>query len=242
MIALLILAHILGDYLLQTDLIARWKARSLWGVLAHGGIVTGVTLLCTGVVAPAWLPYALLVGLSHTAIDVVKARVLTTQQPALSLILLLLDQTAHGAVIVVLARATGAPTLAALRARGVVLADPTLLSFTIGYLLLLNPTWVLLRFVVRGIWGADAAPHLGAGEKYAPMVERALIATCVLLGQFALAPVVLLPRRLRAVREADDSLHLVLGLTSHWAETLLGALWAAGTGMALRLVATLPLA
>lgn len=241
MIVLLLLAHILGDYLLQTDLIARWKARSLWGVLAHGAIVTGVTLLCAQVAAPAWLPYALLIGLSHTAIDVLKARVFTTQQPGLSLVLLLLDQAAHVTVIVLAAQLTGAPTLAQLRAGGVALADPRLLSFTIGYLLLLNPTWVLLRFIVRGLWGAGAAPHLGAGEKYGPMIERALITTCILLGQIALVPAVLLPRRLQVIREEGNRLHLVIGLPTHWAETLLSALWATGTGVALRYLTTLPL-
>jgi hypothetical protein len=93
-----------------------------------------------------------------------------------------------------------------------------------------------LRFIVRGVWGAEAAPHLGIGEKYEPMIERVLIASFVLAGQVALVPLVLLPRRLTAIRVQNNGMGVLMQLTSHWAETLLSVLLAAGVGLILRII------
>ena len=43
MLQAMLLAHLLGDYVLQNDALARWKSRSLWGVAAHGAVVTACT-------------------------------------------------------------------------------------------------------------------------------------------------------------------------------------------------------
>ena len=81
MLYVMLLAHLLGDYLFQWGFVARWKARSLVGVLAHGVIVTITTLVCAVLVAPSWWPYALLIGLAHTVIDLVRARFLRVANP-----------------------------------------------------------------------------------------------------------------------------------------------------------------
>jgi len=39
MLAAMLLAHILADYVFQGDGLARWKSERLSGVIAHGGIV-----------------------------------------------------------------------------------------------------------------------------------------------------------------------------------------------------------
>lgn len=234
MLYAMLLAHLLGDYLLQWEFIARWKARSLMGVLAHGGIVTLTALACTVLVDPSWWPYALLIGMSHTAIDAVRARLVHTPHPTWELAWYLLDQLAHLAVIVLVVIWSGGPQWAELAGTAEWLADPRMLVCVIGYLLLANPAWVLVRFTVRGVWGPDAAPHLGEGEKYGPMVERLLIATLILIGQFHLAPLVLLPRRLMPVRVQGQGIGVLLRPTGHWAEMTLSALLAAGVGLVLR--------
>jgi hypothetical protein len=234
MIAILILAHILGDYILQTDLIARWKARSPWGVVAHGAIVTAVTWLSALVTAPSWWPFALLLGLSHTVIDLVRSHGLKPKRPSADLVLFVLDQSVHVGLIVLTVHLTQAPTLLTLQAQGVRLARPRLLFYIISYLLLLNPAWILIRFLVRGIWGTEAAPHLGAGEKYGPMVERALMATCVVLGQFALVPAILILRRMNAIWRGNHNFHVLISTPQHWGETILSTLLALTTGFVLR--------
>lgn len=240
MLAILIISHLLGDYVFQFNVIAHWKARSIWGVIAHGGIVTLTTLACVLAVYPIWWPYAAMIGLLHTLIDVVRARLIHTQSTKEDLAWLLLDQGAHLAIIGGAVLATDAPALADLRE----LAAPSLsplvtanvLIPVIASLMLLQPTWVGLRFLVRGIYGADAAPDLGLGEKYLPMVERFLIATCVCFGQFYLVPLILLPRRLARLQAQGDTFGVTLCMTTHWAETALGVGLAIAAGLVARAV------
>jgi hypothetical protein len=240
MMTVLLLAHLLGDYVFQCNKLALWKARSIWGVLAHGGIVTATTLACAALTAPAWWPYALLIGLIHILIDVGRAQFLRTSDTAWELTWYLLDQLAHLSVIggvFHLARKSGAPAMTTGAARA--LADPRILFYVLGYLALLNPAWVLIRLVVRGVWGPRAAPHLGGGEKVGPMVERVSIATCILLGQFFLVPLVLLPRRVVSIQFNGNGAGVMVALTSHWAETALSVFLATGIGVALRIVSSI---
>ena len=230
MLTMLILAHLLGDYLFQFDFLARWKSRSLWGVVAHGGIVTLTTVVCASLVDPGWWRYAALIGVTHTLIDVVRARLIRAKNTTWDMVYYLLDQVIHIGVIALTV------TLQPATVAGGHAVAPRILAFVIGYLMLLQPAWVLLRFIVRGVWGPEAAPHLGIGEKYEPMIERVLIASFVLAGQVALIPLVLLPRRLTAVRVQNNGMGVLMQLTSHWAETLLSVLLAAGVGMILRIV------
>ncbi len=230
MVTMLIFAHLLGDYILQFNFLARWKARSLWGVVAHGGIVTLMTLACASLIDPAWWRYAALIGITHTFIDVVRARLIHAQNTTWDLIYYLFDQAIHIGIILLTV------TLRPATAAGGHTVAPKVLALAIGYLLLLQPAWVLLRFIVRGVWGPEAAPHLGSGEKYAPMIERVLIASLVMAGQIALVPLVLLPRRLSAIRVQQNGVGVLMQLTSHWAETVLSVLLAAGVGLILRIV------
>jgi hypothetical protein len=235
MVYIMLLAHLLGDYLFQTGYIARWKARSLVGVLAHGGIVTATTLACAALVDPSWWPYALLIGAVHTAIDMIRARLLCTSDPTWELAWYLLDQIAHVATILIVTASDG-QSWTELTGTARLLADPRVLFYLIGYLLLMHPAWVLLRFTARGIWGPEAAPGLERGEKYGPMVERILIATCVLIGQFHLVPLVLLPRLLVPIRIQGRGVGVLVRPVNHWAERVLSTLLALGVGLALRMI------
>ena len=235
MFNLMLVAHLIGDYLLQFDFIARWKARSILGVIAHGGIVTVVSLVCAALVDPSWWRYALLIGASHTVIDVARARLIRAKNPTWDLILYLLDQIVHVTIIALVVQMSGGSAQAHQDALAR-WANPKVLAFAIGYLLLLQPGWVLLRFIVRGLWGSEAAPHLGAGEKFEPMLERVLIASLVFGGQYYLVPLVLLPRRLESIRVQGNSVGMMVRLTAHWAETFLSVMLAVGVGLALRMM------
>lgn len=236
MLYVMLLAHLLGDYLFQTGYIARWKARSLIGVLVHGGIVTATALICAALVDPSWWLYALLIGLIHTAIDVVRARLLRISNPTRELAWYLLDQGTHITVIVIVMVASGSHSWIELTSLARSLVDPRLLFYLIGYLLLMHPAWVLLRFIARGVWGPQAAPTLQQGEKYGPMAERILTATCVLLGQFYLIPLVLLPRLVVPIRIRGRGVGVLVRPIDHWAERILSTLLALGVGLILRVV------
>jgi hypothetical protein len=63
-----------------------------------------------------------------------------------------------------------------------------------------------------------------------------VIATCVLLGQLCLVPLVLLPRRLTPIRVEGRGVAVLMKPIEHWAETVLSVLLATGVGLALRLL------
>jgi hypothetical protein len=188
------LAHLLGDYVFQTDRIAMWKSRSVWGVLAHAGIVTFFTWLCALPFALHWWPYAMLIGALHAAIDVARTHVGKTS-PTTTLYLFLLDQALHALVIVLVVSWSGWLTpRAAETVIGTWLQEDNRLLFVLGYAALSMPAWVAIHFVIRGT-GAESKSLPGRpGERYLGMMERGLIATFVMLGQFLLVPLVVAPR------------------------------------------------
>ncbi|MBN1485668.1 MAG: DUF3307 domain-containing protein [Chloroflexia bacterium] len=194
MVEMMLLAHLLGDYVFQTDGLVRWKMRSMAGLVAHGAIVTLWLWLCSLPFTLSWWPYALAVGVTHTLIDIVRAR-LGQVKPTTALILLLLDQILHlGTIAAALAWSGWLQYRPAETALGLWLQADHHLAFIAGYVLLTMPAWVLVHFVVRGM-GAESTSLPGRpGEKYIGMLERALIATFVLLDQFMLIPLVVVPR------------------------------------------------
>jgi hypothetical protein len=85
-------AHILADFLLQTDLDVRWKTRPLV-LLKHTLIVTILSYLLLGVLQ-AW-PFILVLAVSHALFDFIKTRYAQDR-----LLFFVIDQLAHLAVIV----------------------------------------------------------------------------------------------------------------------------------------------
>lgn len=188
------LAHLLGDYVFQGDRIAVWKSKSVWGVLVHGGIVTLCTWLCSLAFSPAWWPHVLLIGVAHIAIDITRTKVGKVKASA-ALLLLLLDQAMHSLVIVLVVHWSG--WLGARPAEtsvGAWLQTGYRSAFLIGYVLLSMPAWVLVHFLVNSTGAVSKSLPGRPGEKYVGMIERGLIATFVLLGQFLVVPLVLAPR------------------------------------------------
>lgn len=238
MVPVMLLAHLLGDYILQPDILVRWKFRSILGVIAHGGIVTLTGLAFVLLVAPEWWPYALLIGVTHTIIDVLRAQLLRPKRTSWELIWLLLDQLAHVGVILLVVAITASPTASELQLHGGRPIDTRFWIYSVGFLILLHPAWVLLRFTARAIWGATSIPALPNGEKYGPMLERVLIATLIVAGQFFLVPLVVLARRVQSVYAQNDGLLLYIDFPRHRAEALMSILLAMFVGFLLLLFRT----
>ncbi len=200
MVLALLLAHLVGDYILQWDSLSRWKSEKVGGVLVHGVIVVSVTLLFTLPFDPSWWPWAVFVGLSHTLIDGFELpfrRHLAARGPGKSaLALFLVDQALHLAIIGFALVASGylsAPVLV----DGLVRAsnDHRLLTFLLGYAFLTMPAWIIIKFLVHGLLNGSAPDFSVKPEsKYLGMFERGIIATMILLGQFLLIPLATLPR------------------------------------------------
>jgi len=235
MVIVMFLAHLVGDYVLQWDRLARWKSREVKGVLAHGLIVSMVTLLFSLPFDPNWWPWALAIGLTHTAMDALPLalgkRISFTGSGAAALARFLVDQSVHIAVILAVLIASGyltAPTLAVellseLRAS-------RWLAITLGYAFLTMPAWILVEFLVYGLVDGSAPDFSQAANKYVSSLERGLMTTCVLTGQMGLVPIVALPRlvfegpRVKGSRQA----------TLYVAELLASVALAVAIGLALR--------
>lgn len=194
MVQAMFLAHLLGDYVFQPDALARWKGRSVWGVLAHGAVVMCSLWACSLPFTPDWWPYAIGIGVVHTLFDILRVKI-GSMGPIADLILFLIDQAAHVFTIVAgLAWSGWLQPRPAETAFGTWLQTDHRLTFAIGYVLLTMPAWVLVHFFVRAMGAKSTSLPGRPGEKYMGMLERGFIATSVLVGQFILIPLVVVPR------------------------------------------------
>jgi hypothetical protein len=199
MVTAMFLAHLVGDYVLQWDGLACWKSRELKGVLAHGAIVGLVAWLFSLRFAPGWWPYVLVIALTHVAVDAaplaLQKRCPLQSDGRLALARYLIDQLVHIGVILAVLVWSGYLTMPSL-VTGLVsaLQDNLPLAFVLGYAFITTPTWVLVQFLVHGLINGSTPDFTQTGDKYMGILERGLITTFVMTGQFVLVPVVTLPR------------------------------------------------
>ncbi len=238
MITANILAHLVGDFILQPNALARWKSKSQAGVLVHGLIVLLVTLAITVPIDRQWWPWAVVIGVAHTIVDSVQlwARQATAFQergtPAF--VRFIGDQFLHLSIILLALVFSG--YLAVENPAGsliTALQQTQGLTLLLGYSFIMMPAWVVGKFFVYGVICNMPADFAGS-DKYIGMLERILITTFVLLGQYMLIPVVWLPRLLLETPYLEGK-----GATTRYVAELLTSLTlAVGTGLGLGLLAT----
>jgi hypothetical protein len=192
MIIAMLLAHLVGDYILQWDSLALWKSRELRGVLAHGLVVTFVTFLFILPFDPTWWQGAAFISILHIAIDAVQLRL---RPPISPLFRFILDQIAHFTVIGMalvgggyLAPASILPDLIHM------LQNERIWLYLLGYAFVTMPAWVLVKFAAYGLVKGAPPAFPGISNKYLGILERVLITTFVALGQFILVPLIAIPR------------------------------------------------
>jgi hypothetical protein len=199
MIIAMLLAHLVGDYVLQWDGLARWKGAAVKGAACHGSIVLAVTLLFAVLIDPGWWPWALLIGLAHIVIDaswVVINRRFAPRSGLYGLARLLIDQALHFAVILFALFASGYVTPMGLpETIASEVQTQRAWAIALGYVLISMPAWIFIEFIFYGLINGSAPDFSRVGKfKYVGSLERGLIATFVATGQFTLVPVVALPR------------------------------------------------
>ena len=235
MVVTMFLAHLVGDYVLQWDSLARWKSCELKGVLAHGLIVGTVAWLFSLLFDPGWWPWVLVIWLTHSVVDAVplalSKRISFNGSGTAALVRFLIDQGVHIAVILtVLVRsgylAVPSLTIDLLAA----LHDNRWLAITLGYAFITLPAWILVEFLVYGLVNGSAPDFSQATDKYVSSLERGLITTFVMAGQFTLVPVVTLPRLVFEGPRVMGSQQATL----YVAELLASVALAVAVGLALR--------
>ncbi len=200
MVLAMLLAHLVGDYVLQWDNLALWKSRSIKGAFAHGLVLLTVTIAFALAIDSQWLPYAFLIGVSHIIVDTgqqwLKDKDVNSKRNLVlsPLARYSVDQMIHLGIIFIVLAYTGYlnvslayhPDFGWLSEKGMKVA--------LGYIFLTMPAWILTEFLVSGLINGDAPNFKKATNKYIGSLERGLIATFVIVGQFSLVPLVALPR------------------------------------------------
>lgn len=192
MVIAMLLAHLVGDYVLQWDSLAQWKAREMRGVIVHSLILLLVTYLFAVPFDPTWWSGILLIGLSHFLIDAAQF----VFKPRISpLLRFTLDQFGHFFFIILALVLGGYLTWGNIWGGIIESAKATpLLTAILGYAFITMPTWVLLKFVIYALVKGQP-PNFPAGpNKFVGITERVIITTLVLFGQVLLVPLVTLPR------------------------------------------------
>jgi hypothetical protein len=95
---LFVLAHITGDFVLQTNKIARMKSESIEGTILHSGIVTGVQVLFLGYFGARGIAAAIMAGIAHFGIDYCKL-LLNKRITKIESVYFLFDQLVHLCII-----------------------------------------------------------------------------------------------------------------------------------------------
>lgn len=228
MILAMFLAHLVGDYILQTNYIAAWKSRSLLGVTIHCLIVYAVTWLFALPFQPAWYVVPL-IGIAHYLIDAGQF-LAKPKLPALARFSL--DQIAHAIVIVGTLLIAGYIDLSYLnQAVEQLMFNDQAMLYLVGYAFLTMPAWVMSKFAAYGLV-KSAPPEFGGDDKYMGILERVLMVTFVLVGQYYLVPLVVAPRLMGNWQQVDARGNTAVYLT----ETLISVSAAVGVGLLLTLL------
>lgn len=191
MIIAMLLAHLVGDYILQTNALALWKSKALGGVAVHCLIVFLTTWLFILPFNPNWWQGVLFIGLTHFAID---ATQLYWKPKIPPLARFLIDQMLHFVVLGLALWAGGYIRQFSLSTTLALMQDEQLFLYLLGFAFITMPAWVIIKFLAYGLVQGDAPNFSEGSNKYIGIMERLLITLFVLLGQFLLIPLVAIPR------------------------------------------------
>ena len=226
MIISMLLAHLVGDYILQWNKLAYWKSRALKGVVVHCSIVLGVTWLFAFPFDPTWWDGVLFIGGLHFLIDASQLLLKPRMAP---IVRFALDQAAHFLVIFMVLAWGGFLDLSNVTVQlTAVFHDDRLLLYLLGYAFVTMPAWVIIKFLAYGLVQGDA-PDFGGNSKYLGIAERVLMTTFVAMGQFLLVPLVAAPRLFMEWREISANEQTAVYL----AELLVSVMLAVLIGLAL---------
>lgn len=234
MITAMFLAHLMGDYILQWNALAAWKSRSQKGILLHGFIVLLVTWLFSLPYDPGWWRWALLIGVTHTVIDglhlALSRRFNWVREGLWTQVRFVLDQILHLAIIAFALAASG------YLSTGTFLLDvldglrsQPWLTYLLGYAFVMMPAWVIGKYLVYALIQGGAPDFAAGADKYLGIVERILITTLIVLGQYIFVPLITV-LHLRLQRRGNDRLCARL----YQAEVVTGTLLAVIVGLSLR--------
>lgn len=184
---LLLVFHVLGDFYVQTDAMARAKARALRATLLHA-LYYAIPFLLLGLLDPGALPLLLAAVVLHGAVDLLKLLFLRYRSAlpftVSDALVFLTDQALHVAILLALT----AQVLEGLRFQRLATGGDVsvLLTWTLAILLLVKPANIAFKVFYRGYQPPPPLPReeatlKGAGAQIGAL-ERILMLLFLSMG------------------------------------------------------------
>jgi hypothetical protein len=199
---LLLLGHLIGDFVLQPYWLVLAKRQGWIGLLIHVGVVTFVTAILLWIAAvPNWWIWVIVLFVGHLFIDQFRTFVFTDTSKGKGLWLLLADQLAHLILIMIIAWLATGWTPADLK----ILLTPAatnqqlLMAYLVGLAILIGVVPVLeVETAVTLLYysGTDLneTVRVDFTDRLLGGIERVVGAILILMGWGLISPLVFLPR------------------------------------------------
>ncbi|ACV56241.1 DUF3307 domain-containing protein [Eggerthella lenta] len=216
-LVLVLTGHVIADFYLQTNRVARGKGESGTLLALHCGYYALCMALFVSLTLPldSIVPVWLALSLSHALIDFGKARL--EKRAGSSLVVFVIDQTLHILLCaaVVAAFCGGSPAIGVVGVLAGVMSPPsaaTALATGLVLLIIWRPGAIFVRLLLESvrIEGADAmhdgestVEELRAG-RWIGMLERTIISVLALCGQFGAIAFVLTAKSIARFKMLDD--------------------------------------
>ena len=199
---LLLLGHLIGDFVLQPYWLVLAKRQGWIGLLIHVGVVTFVTAILLWISSvPFWWGWVIVLFVGHLFIDQFRTFMFTDTSKGKGLWLLLADQFAHLVLIVILAwLATGwTPADLLILTTPAATNQQLLMAYLIGLAVLIGVIPVLeVETAVTVLYysGTDLneTVRVDLSDRALGSIERIIGGFLMLIGFGLLSPLVFLPR------------------------------------------------
>jgi hypothetical protein len=199
---LLLLGHLIGDFVLQPYWLVLAKRRGWIGLTIHVGVVTFVTAILLWIASvPYWWVWVIVLFVGHLFIDQFRTFVFTDTSKGKGLWLLLGDQFAHLVLIIIIAwLATGwTPADLLVLTTPVATNQQLMMAYLIGLAVLIGVLPVLeveIAVTVLYYSGTDLneTVRVDFSDRLLGGIERTVAVFLILVGFGLLSPLVFLPR------------------------------------------------
>lgn len=214
---LLVLAHLAVDFM-QPSFWVRLSQESRQALVIHSGVYCLLTALILIKYSSFWWLWALFLGFSHLLIDLTKYS-LQDRWSAANLYSFLIDQLIHLAVIFAVFYGGGFISGQPFRIGGLQFTQKVL-SYLTGYATVTFAGSIFIFEIANAFLPGSATGERGSvltyRDRYLGMVERALVLTFILFGQYFLVLIAFLPFLIIRAKEwrEERQLGLVIELTA----------------------------
>jgi len=212
----LLLAHLLGDFPLQTSGIVRAKGKGIRGYLAHGGVHFLILILSIAIFAGFpwlsslwfWIVACLYIAV-HLAIDRTKQALTSRRARTDSTSIFIADQLLHGCTVVVAAWSLTRPSWSILRSEFLWSAatEEKVLEAGIVYVAVVFVGGYLIRYLTRNLTaevGGETAEQVKNAGLYIGWLERFLVVTAILVQSPSLVGLILTGKSIARFPDLKD--------------------------------------